>query len=52
MPGTLSFYFFILTLIPIWNGQLASGCYYDLRTAQTICPVNAPVRVERRQDGR
>lgn len=41
MPGTLSFYFFILTLIPIWNAQLASGCHYDLRTAQTICP--APV---------
>lgn len=41
MPGTLSFYFFLLTLIPIWNGQTAAGCHYDLRAAQMACP--APV---------
>lgn len=41
MPGMFTFYFFILTLIPTWNAQAASGCRYDLRTAQMVCP--APV---------
>lgn len=49
MPGMLSFYFYIIILIPIWNGQLASGCHYDLRTAQMVCPVSAPARIERRR---
>lgn len=49
MPGMLSFYFLILTLIPIWNAQTAAGCHYDLRTAQTVCPVSAPARIERRR---
>lgn len=49
MPGMLSFYFLILSLIPGWNAQTASGCRYDLRTAQMVCPVTAPLRVERRQ---
>lgn len=48
MPGTLSFYFYIIILVGGWNEQFASGCRYDLRSAHMICPVSAPLRVERR----
>lgn len=48
MPGMLSFYFYIIILVAGWNEQFAAGCRYDLRTAQMVCPVSAPARVERR----
>lgn len=44
MPGTFSFYFYVILLIAGWNAQFAAGCVYDLRAAVMVCPVTAPAR--------
>lgn len=48
MPGTFSFYFYVMILVAAMNLQFAAGCRYDLRTAQMVCPVSAPARVSDR----
>lgn len=40
MPGTFSFYFYIILLVSIWNQQSAMGCRYDFAHAQLVCPTS------------